>query len=277
MGRIVDLCGEIAAAVEEGSEGLFLPPDDWERLRQEWTDEDIEDALGFVRESLLQSELVESADSLSARLVEVLGQFSDAPAGATSSQILGGSTLREMHQPVNMAPDLNSGFGIGFAISRVANLKVIGHSGSVPGYRTNIGLVPVFKLGVVVFTNTTTDPIAITEKLLGTLIPTFEHQSEEPQATPEQIAAWKPYLGRYDWPTMDAVLDVRIYKNRLTALTVGEGSDTFVTLRPDGEHQFKMIGGHSANEPLRFEVDADGKVTGLWFGPYHYRRIEEES
>lgn len=92
MGRIVDLCGEIAAAVEEGSEGLFLPPDDWERLRQDWNDEDIEDALGFVRESLLQGELVDSADSLSARLVEVLGAYSEAaglaaPAGTIAVDV----------------------------------------------------------------------------------------------------------------------------------------------------------------------------------------------
>ncbi len=80
MGRIVDLCGEIAAVADEGPEGLVLPPDAWGHLRETWTDEDIEDALGFVKDSLLQSELVESADSLSARLVEVLGAWGEAPA-----------------------------------------------------------------------------------------------------------------------------------------------------------------------------------------------------
>jgi hypothetical protein len=77
MGRIVDLCGEVAAAAEEGADGLILPPDVWERLRADWDDEDIEDALGLVHDSLLQAELVESADTLSARLVEVLGRFGD--------------------------------------------------------------------------------------------------------------------------------------------------------------------------------------------------------
>jgi hypothetical protein len=78
MGRIVDLCGEIAAEAEEGEGGLVLPPDAWDRLREEWTDEEIEDALNLVRENLLQSELVESADSLSARLLEVLGTLGEA-------------------------------------------------------------------------------------------------------------------------------------------------------------------------------------------------------
>jgi hypothetical protein len=78
MGRIVDLCGEVAAAADEGPEGLVLPVDAWDRLRDDWSDEDIEDALGLVRDSLLQTELVEAADSLSARLVELLGTWADA-------------------------------------------------------------------------------------------------------------------------------------------------------------------------------------------------------
>jgi len=85
MGRIVDLCGEIAAAYEEGPEGrLVLPAEAWDRLRRSWPDEDIEDALGFVQDSVLQDELVESADSLSARLVELLGTFGEAKAWAAA-------------------------------------------------------------------------------------------------------------------------------------------------------------------------------------------------
>jgi hypothetical protein len=78
MGRIVDLCSEIAESAEEGAEGLVLPLDVQERLRADWTDEDIEDALGLVHESLLHSELVERADSLSTRLLELLGSYGEA-------------------------------------------------------------------------------------------------------------------------------------------------------------------------------------------------------
>ena len=85
MGRIVDLCGEIAAVADEGEEGLVLPAEAWDRLRGDWSDEDIEDALGFVRDSLLQGELAEAADSLSARLVELLGGWGDAQAWAAAS------------------------------------------------------------------------------------------------------------------------------------------------------------------------------------------------
>ncbi len=201
-------------------------------------------------------------------------QFSDAPAGG--AQILGSSSLREMHMPVNVQPDFTMGYGIGFGIQRVANHKVIGHSGGLPGYTTNIALVPALKLATIVFTNTGTDPVAISHKALETLIPAFANQAVDPEATPEQAAAWQPYLGRYAWLSMDDLLEIRLLRGHLTALTVGEDPSTFVKLTPAGEHQFKMIGGGSANEILRFEVDASGKVTGLWFGGYPFRRIEEE-
>ncbi len=84
MGRIVDLCGEVAAEADEGPDGLILAPDAWERLRGGWSDEEIEDALGFVKDSLLQSELVEAADNVSARLVEVLGTWGEAKAWAAA-------------------------------------------------------------------------------------------------------------------------------------------------------------------------------------------------
>jgi hypothetical protein len=80
MGRIVDLCSEIAAEAEEGREGLVLSAEAWDRLRADWSDEDIEDALALVHDSLLQRDLVDAADSLSARLLEVLGAFGDAKA-----------------------------------------------------------------------------------------------------------------------------------------------------------------------------------------------------
>lgn len=76
MGRIVDLLAEVVAEAEEGPDGqLVLEPDAWERLRGDWEDEDVEDVLELARNTLHQTELLEAADSLSARLVEWLGEL----------------------------------------------------------------------------------------------------------------------------------------------------------------------------------------------------------
>jgi len=78
MGRIADLCSDIAAAADEGEDGLVLPADVREKLLEHWSDADIEDALVLVHAQFLQNELVEVADSMSARLLDLLGTWGEA-------------------------------------------------------------------------------------------------------------------------------------------------------------------------------------------------------
>jgi len=81
MGRIADLCGEVAAAADEGPEGDYqLSAEAREELRGEWSDADIDDALALVNSQMLQMELVEAADNMSARLLELLGTWGEARA-----------------------------------------------------------------------------------------------------------------------------------------------------------------------------------------------------
>jgi hypothetical protein len=80
MGRILDLFAEVAAAAEEGPEGLLLLGEDRARIGEGWQDEDLDDALALVRETLLHGELVEAADSVNARLLELLGELGEAAA-----------------------------------------------------------------------------------------------------------------------------------------------------------------------------------------------------
>ncbi len=82
MGRIVDLCGEVAAALDEGPEGFVLSAEAREQFLGDWTEEDVEDALNLVSESFFHSELVEAVDSLSARLLEALGDYGEEEAFA---------------------------------------------------------------------------------------------------------------------------------------------------------------------------------------------------
>jgi hypothetical protein len=99
MGRFVDLCTDVAAVADEGPEGFVLPLEEREKLLGEWSEEDIEDALGFMTESILQSELVEAADSLSARLVELLGAYGEEEAykgAAEGKATLGIDEIRQL-------------------------------------------------------------------------------------------------------------------------------------------------------------------------------------
>jgi hypothetical protein len=113
MGRFADLCAEIASEADEGLEGLVLPTETLARLRDAgWADEDLSDALEFVHMSFVLDELTAAADSLSARLIEVLGSFSDdepfrrAVAGRAhlSIEVIGQLVRRVVHLEEVVAP-----------------------------------------------------------------------------------------------------------------------------------------------------------------------------
>jgi hypothetical protein len=80
MGRFADLLGEIAANADAASGELVLPVESRDSLRQSFSEEEIDDALVMVRESYFQDALVQAADSLSARMVELLGAWGEAKA-----------------------------------------------------------------------------------------------------------------------------------------------------------------------------------------------------
>src|SRR5207249_10168194 len=78
-------------------------------------------------------------------------QFRDGRSGG--AQVLQGSTLREMQRVQWLRPDRLRGRGLGLAIRRVDDQVRIGHTGSLPGHRTQIEIAPAQKLGVIVLTN----------------------------------------------------------------------------------------------------------------------------
>lgn len=195
-------------------------------------------------------------------------QFREQPAGG--EQILGWSTLREMQMPVTVTPDFESGFGIGWGISRTSGTKIIGHSGGLPGYTTNISLAPAHKLGVIVFTNYGTDPVAISKKLLEILIPVVKRVNarKEAPSTADEIASWQKYVGHYQGRSADDLLNIEVIDKKLMITSPGEAPSTFIRLLPHAENRFKMSGGHSANEIVTFKTDAEGNITMMMLGAY---------
>lgn len=201
-------------------------------------------------------------------------QFRDQPAGG--NQVLGSSTIREMQMPVSVTPDFESGYGIGWGIRRLSGYKVIGHSGGLPGFTTNITLVPALKLAAIVFTNTGTDPTAIAHKVLELLIPVFKRQAErqETPASAEEQAGWKRYEGQYAQRSMDDFLEVENIGGKLMVTWPGANPSAFIRLLPHSEHVFRMVGGAGSADRVTFEVDDIGKITGMMLGAYPFKRIE---
>jgi uncharacterized protein with von Willebrand factor type A (vWA) domain len=121
MGRIAHLWSDIAESAEEGPDGLVLPPDAWERLRAEWSDEDIDEALGLVAASFLHLALVETADSLNAHLLDLLGSYGEAAAFhkvETGSAVLGVEVVGQLARRVARLEEVLETFRDGSPLDR---------------------------------------------------------------------------------------------------------------------------------------------------------------
>jgi CubicO group peptidase (beta-lactamase class C family) len=192
-------------------------------------------------------------------------QFRDGVA--QGSQILHGSTLREMHSAHWLNPDWQSGWGIGFQIQRIGDQTAIGHSGAVQGFTTNITVIPKLKIGVAIFTNTNTEPWDFAREALSTLIPAIQHAQERRRPEPPPPPAhWQKYAGIYRDPFGRS--EVRIRHNQLELVSADDPEAKPIELAPEGENKFRMKGGPSSGELLVFELDSAGNVTGMWVGRF---------
>lgn len=86
MGRIVELITDVAAAADEEGASLTLPMGDFDRLRDDWGDDEIEDALALAQTAFHHEAVNEAADSLCARVIEVLGTFADEKRFASCAE-----------------------------------------------------------------------------------------------------------------------------------------------------------------------------------------------
>jgi CubicO group peptidase (beta-lactamase class C family) len=74
-------------------------------------------------------------------------------AAAGGAQILSGRTLAEMHRVHWLEPEWQAGWGLGFRIVRARGKTLVGHGGSVRGFRSNLQVDCADKVAVVAFVN----------------------------------------------------------------------------------------------------------------------------
>jgi CubicO group peptidase (beta-lactamase class C family) len=196
-------------------------------------------------------------------------QFRDGPAGA--GQILAGATLREMRAPVFLAPDWKHARGIGWLIERVADHTAVGHSGGIPGYGTNVMLVPALEVGAIVFCNAGADAAALSRGALEVLVPVLARRRAraEAAAAPALPEDWQRYAGRYLARFLG--IEVKPVKGRLAIVFPDAPADSEVTLAREREHLFRTKDG----ELVGFEVDDAGRANLLRTGGGVFRRAEE--
>src|SRR5262245_11179510 len=146
--------------------------------------------------------------------------LSDAAVG--DANVLGGSSVREMRQPVFMAPGWDGGIGLGWRLARKDDTLIVAHSGGIYGFSSHLALAPEFGLAVTVLANTGVVQVApLVEGMLATIVAAAKtaafadrYQSKPPPAGAER------YIGHYE--SFEFSFDVIAVGDRLAMTILGE-------------------------------------------------------
>ena len=199
---------------------------------------------------------------------------------ADGRTLLKSSTLREMHRVHWLRPDWRGGQGIGFAINRTNDRTIVGHGGSLAGYRTQISFSPDEKIGIIVLTNSDDgNPGFYVNQILTMLAPALK-KAVPPAATMAQAdSEWNKYVGKYRSPWGDN--EVLIVSGALVMIdpTADNPMETMVRLVAQGKNRFKISTdnqnyGGAVGEIVTFEVGANGEVVRMKTGESYTFRLK---
>lgn len=195
-------------------------------------------------------------------------QLRDEPVGDT--QILRGSTLREMQRIHWLQPDWQAGWGLGFYIWRKQDKTYVGHGGALQGYRTEFQICPADKLFVIVLTNADDgNPLKYVERAFQWVAPAILKAVEPKPQTTDAPSNWPAYVGKYRNAWGDT--QILILNGELIMIdpTQSDPSLSISKLIPAGEHTFQIeaTDGFGANgELVRFEMNSEVQVQRMKVG-----------
>jgi len=196
-------------------------------------------------------------------------QFQDEKAGGT--QVLKGSTLREMHRVHWLFPSWKSGRGLGWSVRQFGGKTLVGHSGWVAGYQTQIGVIVEDKIGVIVLTNADDgSPNTYLEQAFNLVGPVLlKAAAPSPKPSPPD-PAWNAYIGLYTDPTFWDVevmlLDGKLYLYNHDYPPEENARGALVELAPEGPHTFRMTGEDATGDLVVFEMGPNGEVRRVKVG-----------
>ena len=190
-------------------------------------------------------------------------QFRDLPkAGGT--QILRGSTIREMHRPHWIKADWQSGRGLGFSVARRDGKTTVSHGGWVAGHRSHLMLVPSEKIAVIAITNADdASPSLFSTRAYDVLGPAIVTATAPTPEAPVADPDWQKYIGEYTdpwgWEYKVLVLDAQLVLYEHNYPPEDRPASSLTRLTPVAEHTFRMSDG----EWVVFEIGDDGEVERI--------------
>jgi CubicO group peptidase (beta-lactamase class C family) len=222
-----------------------------------------------------------------------------------AEEVLHAHTLQEMQRVHWVDPGWDTFWGLGFGVYRNDGITFVGHSGSCPGYRSQLLLQMDDRVAAIVLANASgVDVGQLARGMYGLLAPALKEAAEPKEAAAAESAVGAPagtaagraagraggdpdraargavdlarYLGTYDafpWGGETAVVR---WKDGLAMLFLPTGNPVRALTRLEHVegHTFRRIrDDDQPGEPIRFDVDPDGRATALLRFENRYPRV----
>ena len=192
-------------------------------------------------------------------------------------EVLKSNTLREMHRVHWADPDLETMWGLGFAVSRSEGKVFVGHGGSCPGFRTQLLLKPDEKLATIFMANAqgvnTGEFVQQMYNMVAPVIKAAAKPATNEARQPEANLA--RYAGTYE-SGFAGELAIVEWEDGLAALSLPtmDPVRSMMKLKKTGEHTFRRIRKDEAlGETLVFELGRDGHIVRIIWNSNQYQRI----
>jgi CubicO group peptidase (beta-lactamase class C family) len=179
--------------------------------------------------------------------------------------------LRRLSAPRHYADGGPSHYGLGLVHLRLGGTELLGHGGSLPGYRNSLLMAPGAGVGVVLLSNRDEDVLWPALRIMAALC--GEALPEPPAAPPTGLYAtaagpfWAQFQAPVDGP---ATIEYMGAQERLVAGPDGQlrslPSTLEVSLRPSGDGALEgRIGGvHRRLLPVPPGLPLDPRLVGQW-------------
>jgi CubicO group peptidase (beta-lactamase class C family) len=194
-------------------------------------------------------------------------------------QVLAGRTLAEMHRPTFASkPDLTEAQGLCWYATRKGETILVGHSGALWGFLSNVSFSAAGRVGAIVLLNGVGPASTLARTLVEAVLPAIREADDRvPLAAPPEPApdAWRELLGTYRDPEFgtDIVVDWR--DGRLVIVGDPTDGEPDHPLEPTSEPLvFTIRDGRPGGEPLVFGRGADGRIDRCNAAGYPAMRVD---
>ncbi|MEU7555985.1 serine hydrolase domain-containing protein [Streptomyces sp. NPDC044571] len=189
-------------------------------------------------------------------------------------QVLGAATVREMR--TSAAPPepgfADLGYGLGLQLAESRGRRLVGHSGSLPGFVAGLWMSEADDLAAVVLANCTSGlPAATVAMDLLNLVADAEPRIPEPwKPFPEEHPVELDLCGPWYWGTAPHL--VRLTADGLLHLGPVGAPGRAARFRAELDGTWRGLAGYYAGETLRAVRRTDGSVSHLDLGSFVFTR-----